>query len=88
MGRKIKTILPTAPGNLKPKLANFAKVLQREKHVWHQTKQNYDLRKRAKFINLWKREIDLQTDGHIVKYALYPRSYIVDTPNGTVRRNR
>ena len=26
MGRKIKTILPTAPGNLKPMLANFAKV--------------------------------------------------------------
>ena len=26
MGRKIKTILPTERGNLKPKLANFAKI--------------------------------------------------------------
>lgn len=30
----------------------------------------------------------LQTDGQIVKNALYPQSYIVDTPRCTVRRNR
>ena len=43
MERKIKTILSTAPGNLKPKLAKVAKVQQRENHVRHKTKQNYDL---------------------------------------------
>ena len=93
MVRKIKTILLTAPGNRKPKLANFAKVQQCENHVRHQTKQNYDLRKRANTHKPLEKgdrvhAKNLQTDGQIVRNALYPRSYIEDTPRGTVRRNR
>ncbi|MCW4248453.1 MAG: transposase family protein [Candidatus Thiodiazotropha endolucinida] len=93
MGRKIKTIIPTAPGNLKPRLVNPTKIKQRENHVKSQTKLSYDTRKRARHFQPLENGDrvyvkNLQTDGSIVKSTIFPRSYIVDTPRGTVRRNR
>ena len=59
----------------------------------HQTKQNYDLRKRARTHKPLEKGDrvhvkNLQTDRQIVRNALYLRFYIVDTPCATVRRNR
>ena len=91
--RQIKTLLPTAPGNLQPKLVNATKIAERENSVREQTKLNYDNRRRARPLQPLEEGDrvhvkNLKTDGNIVQSALFPRSYIVDTPRGTIRRNR
>ena len=91
--RQIKTLLPTAPGNLQPKLVNATKIAERENYVREQTKLNYDNRRRARPLQPLEEGDrvhvkNLKTDGNIVQSALFPRSYIVDTPRGTIRRNR
>ena len=82
--RQIKTLLPTAPGNLQPKLVSAAKIVEREKYVREQSKLNYDTRRRARPLPPLEKGDrvhvkNLQTDGNVVQSALFPRSYIVDT---------
>ena len=90
---QIKTLLPTAPGNLQPKLVNATKIAERENYVREQTKLNYYNRRRARSLQPLEEGDrvhvkNLKTDGNIVQSALFPRLYIVNTPRGTIRRNR
>ena len=92
-GRKLKTLLPQNPANLKPKPVRFKKLQAKENAMRSRSKQNYDLRKQARLKpNLLSGENvyvkDFKVDGKVITEANRPRSYIVDTPRGVISRNR
>ena len=47
MGRKLQTLLPIAPKQLKPKLPNFRSLRENEKESKLKQKRNYERRHRA-----------------------------------------
>jgi hypothetical protein len=50
MGRKLQTLLPIAPKQLKPKLPNFRSLRENEKESKIKQKRNYDRRHRARLL--------------------------------------
>ena len=50
MGRKLQTLLPIAPKQLKPKLPNFRSLRENEKESKFKQKRNYDRRHRARLL--------------------------------------
>lgn len=93
MGRRIRTKLPVKPDLLVPKWTYLKEVKSKETASSDSQKQNYDRRHRAKDLptlnpgdRVWIK--DFQTRGEIVQQASTPRSYIVNTPRGEIRRNR
>ena len=48
LGRKIKTLLPQNPSNLKPKLPNFQFIKRKESVMRKKAKLNHDTKKRAR----------------------------------------
>ena len=68
-------------------------VREREKNIKKRQKNNYDVRRGVKTLQhlehgdkVWIP--DRKESGTIEKKLNMPRSYIVETPTGTVRRNR
>ncbi|KAK7912494.1 hypothetical protein WMY93_012705 [Mugilogobius chulae] len=93
MGRKIRTTVPVIPSQLDPHGADLGKVKSREQSYRQRQKQNYYKRHRAHDMpslqqgeHVWIK--DMQQRGTVVSTAGTPRSYIVETPNGNLRRNR
>ncbi|KAK7925007.1 hypothetical protein WMY93_007317 [Mugilogobius chulae] len=93
MGRKIRTTVPVIPSQLDPHGADLGKVKSREQSYRQRQKQNYNKRHRAHDMpslqqgeHVWIK--DMQQRGTVVSTAGTPRSYIVETPNGNLRRNR
>lgn len=92
-GRKIRTKLPVAPEILIPEWSYLELVRDKEAEMRDDRKRNYDQRHRAKDLpkldpgeRVWIK--DFETRGEVVKSATTPRSYIVRTPKGEIRRNR
>ncbi len=50
IGRKLQTLLPLAPKQLKPKLPNFPLLRENEKVSKLKQKRNYDRRHRARLL--------------------------------------
>ena len=93
MGRKLKTTLPILPSNLHPKAQHDQVIRQKEEAYRTKQQHNFNLRHRATNLptlhrgdSVWIRDQDSQ--GTILAKASQPRSYIVETNHGTVRRNR
>ena len=95
MGRKLRTQLPTLPATLKPQASkhDLTKVREKEEEYRANQQKTFNNRHKAKEQStlqpgdqVWLK--DQQRQGHIIKRAPEPRSYLVKTPNGTVRRNR
>ncbi|UYV69063.1 K02A2.6-like [Cordylochernes scorpioides] len=93
MGRKLRTTLPIAPENLNPKLVDSQTLKRKEGRRRKDMKSRYDRRCGATDMEelsegdtVWI--TDMRTWGVVKQKASTPRSYLVDTPVGTLRRNR
>ena len=93
MGRKLKTRVPCHPGELRPCTPDADLVRRREKDYRKQMSMDYDRRHKVTEADelspgdrAWLP--DLRVEGKVVGKANGPRSYIISTPNGLVRRNR
>ncbi|UYV64812.1 hypothetical protein LAZ67_3002052 [Cordylochernes scorpioides] len=93
MGRKLRTTLPIAPENLNPKLVDSQILKRKEGRRRKDMKSRYDRRCGATDMEelsegdtVWI--TDMRTWGIVKKKASAPRSYMIDTPVGTLRRNR
>ncbi|UYV65567.1 K02A2.6-like, partial [Cordylochernes scorpioides] len=93
MGRKLRTTLPIAPENLNPKLVDSQTLKRKEGRRRKDMKSRYDrhcgatdMEELSEGDTVWI--TDMRTWGIVKKKASTPRSYMVDTPVGTLRRNR
>ncbi|UYV83981.1 hypothetical protein LAZ67_X000778 [Cordylochernes scorpioides] len=93
MGRKLRTTLPIAPENLNPRLVDSQTLKRKEGRRRKDMKSRYDRRCGATDMEelsegdtVWI--TDMRIWGIVKQKASTPRSYMVDTPVGTVRRNR
>ncbi|UYV81392.1 hypothetical protein LAZ67_20001039, partial [Cordylochernes scorpioides] len=93
MGRKLRTTLPIAPENLNPKLVDSQTLKRKEGRRRKDMKSRYDRRCGATDMEelsegdtVWI--TDMRTWGIVKQKASTPRSYMVDTPVRTLRRNR
>ncbi|UYV79585.1 hypothetical protein LAZ67_17003172 [Cordylochernes scorpioides] len=93
MGRKLRTTLPIVPENLNPRLVDSQTLKRKEGRRRKDMKSRYDRRCGATDMEelsegdtVWI--TDMRTWGIVKQKASTPRSYMVDTPVGTLRRNR
>lgn len=92
-GRKIRTMMPIASSSLIPKVADGKNLRRKEEKRRSDQKESYDSRHGV--VEQQELKIgdtvwitDARTWGRVVEKAPTPRSYIIETPSGTVRRNR
>ena len=93
MGRKLRSTIPISLQLLRPKLPNHLQVKEKEKLKNIKQKRNFDKRRKViQYIPLIRGDVvwikDLKAKGRVVGKAPYPRSYYIQTSNGTYRRNR
>ena len=95
LGRHIKTGMSQHPTNLTPKWPSQKVIQVREKQHQGLQKKQYDNRHRCRQLHplragdhVFIREGKHNIPGVILRRAHTPRSYIVRTNNGTLRRNR
>ncbi|KAM4524032.1 synaptotagmin-15 [Odontesthes bonariensis] len=88
MGRRLRTTVPTLPTLLNPALPDFNVVEAKEKE-----KRRNDVRHRARTLrplspgeDVWV--TDARVQGTVISQHNTPRSFIVQGPQGTLRRNR
>lgn len=92
MGRKLKTKIPTLPSNLRPALPNQSMIREKEERYKEQQKRQFDKRYCARELPplnvgdpVYIR--DMNRPGEIVARHHNPRSFIIKTQQGTIRRN-
>ena len=97
LGRKIKTTLPILPHKLLPKTLDPNEILQNCKESKEIQKKNYDNHHGTKTLPILKPgdPVYVKTHGDSdwslpgrVRQQCASRSFLVDTPNGILRRNR
>jgi len=95
MGRRIKTDIPQTTSHLTPQWHFLPDFRQKDKEFKEKQKRNYDRRHRVRPADtlpddssVWVTTGNSQTPGRVVSNAGTPRSYLVNTPSGPVRRNR
>ena len=95
MGRRLKTDVPQVRQLLVPNWPHLEGFEEKDKQLKLQQKENYDRRHRVRPLPplledtpVWVNTQGRQTPGRVVTTAATPRSYIVDTSTGHVRRNR
>eukprot|EP00745_Piridium_sociabile_P045755 TRINITY_DN9966_c0_g1_i4.p1 TRINITY_DN9966_c0_g1~~TRINITY_DN9966_c0_g1_i4.p1 ORF type:complete len:251 (+),score=41.88 TRINITY_DN9966_c0_g1_i4:406-1158(+) len=92
IGRKLKTKLPMLPSTLIPKTPNHSMIQEKETNLKQQQRDNYNQRHMAReapplkagdtvFIK------DMAKPGQVVAKHHNPRSYIIRTEHGNIRRN-
>ena len=93
MGRSLKTRVPVHPSELLPKLPDYTLVRKREREYREKLASNYDQRHRVVEADqlspgdrVWIP--DQQVEGTVVQNHAAPRSVIIQTPTGNIRRNR
>ncbi|KAL8616423.1 hypothetical protein ACOMHN_041026 [Nucella lapillus] len=93
MGRKLKTKVPILPSHLQPQTPDHSLVKQKEECMKQQQRVNFNNRHAAKEAPALKpRDTvfikDMNKSGEILAKHPNPRSYIVSTESGTIRRNK
>ena len=93
MGRRLRTTVPTLPSLLRPSLPPSTTVSSKERAMRLAEQKHFDQRHRAQVLSklapgqeVWV--TDSKVTGTVVGAHPTPRSYMVDVPHGTVRRNR
>ena len=93
MGCKLCSTLPLAPEKLKPELVGVEQLKKNEQKYKCQQTQDYNKRHRSTRLfdlspgeTVWLPE--MSSPAVVVSKSPKPRSYIVKTERGTVRRNR
>lgn len=92
-GRQVRTTVPIIEKSLQPKIVPRALVAQRDAMLKDTQKRNFDKRHNARELsilepgqNVWI--TDKREYGRVSEKSESPRSYIIKTNNGTIRRNR
>ena len=93
MGRRLRTSIPTLHLNLVPKWPDIENFKERQAEIKAKQVSNFNQGHRARALpaidtNTPVYVKDKDTTGVVTGPAETPRSYVVDTPTGTVRRNR
>ena len=98
MGRRIRTTVPTLETNLQPKWPKKESVRRTDDKAKSANKYFFDKRHGVNNLPPLERgdqvkikideEKEWNTSATVVSNDLHDRSYIVQTPNGTLRRNR
>ena len=95
MGRKIRTDLPQPQQNLLPEWPYLEDYTEKHKKFKADQKRQYDRRHRVQSLPIlpedqpvWVNTEGRQVPGTVVQQADTPRSYLLETPSGQVRRNR
>ena len=95
MGRNVRTNIPQSTEHLIPRLPDYQKFRVDDQKFKQRQKANYDRRHRTRELPLlpdntrvWITTDNRHVPGRVTSTAGTPRSYLVDTPTGTLRRNR
>ena len=95
MGRNIRSTLPQTTESLIPQWPYLSEFRQTNKSFKRKQKRDHDRCHRTQEVpdirdntNVWVTTDGHNTSGRTVTCGNTPRSYIVETPNGEVRRNR
>ena len=93
MGRCIRSTVPTFPSQLDPKLPDFSTLQQYEQSSRVQQQILYNKKHRAAPLSILHPGTEVCIKDHdlpgiITQKANYPRSYVVQTPLSSLRRNR
>ena len=95
MGRKIRTDIPTAKNLLTPNWPYLADFQERDREYKAKQKQHYDQRHRTQTLDpllpdtsVWITTGRDRTPGQIRSPTTTPKSYMVSTSGGEVRRTR
>lgn len=93
MGRRIRSTVPTTPQALKPAWPNLRAFEEKDKELKVKQRKSFNLRHRTKDLpvlvqgqRVWIRTA--QTTATVQGPASTPRSYTVETDQGSLRRNR
>ena len=96
MGRKLRTTMPSLTSTLQPRVISHKEVRERDAVMKRRQKEDYDRRHGVQPLpELGPGDPVIKTDGEkgwklpgevVRKYA--PRSFLVQTPRGHLRRNR
>ena len=93
MGRRLRTTVPTLPSELDPALPDSAAFALKENERARADVERYNRRHRARALGIlspgeqvWV--TDAKSPGTVLQNHSTPRSYMVDLPQGVVRRNR
>ncbi|UYV82631.1 hypothetical protein LAZ67_22000259 [Cordylochernes scorpioides] len=93
MNRKLRTTVPISPVQLQSRIPALENLEMREKNQRHKKKTHFDIHHRARELphldegtRVWVK--DLRVPGVVLEDAGSPRSYIVNSPKGILRRNR
>lgn len=94
MGRKLRTTLPISHRQLCPKWEYTSEFEKRDREFKRKQKENFDKRHRVRDLppldtgdSVIIRTGKQTTPGVVMFPAASPRSFVVDTPTGSVRRN-
>ena len=92
MGRRLRTTVPTNPKLLLPKTPDLSQVKNRDAQLKNRQKKDFDTHHGAQELSVlhpgdpvWV--TDQQSMGNVTNQAT-ARSYVLQTPNGSYRRNR
>ena len=95
MGRKLCTDIPQPTLNLVPQWSYLNSFKFKDIQFKKKQKDNYDVQHRTRSSDqlsdeqaVWVRNNDKQVPGRVIQRDIAPRSYLVETPTGQVRRNR
>ena len=98
MGREIRTLLPTLESNLKPISVSYEAVAERDEKSKTAYRQSFDKRHGVRTLpelqpgDAVHMKLDQQkgwkTPGVVIAKSSTPRSYVIETPQSIVRRNR
>ena len=95
MGRRLRTHVPQLPEQLKPTWSYLEDFRKQNQKFKAKQKRDFDKRHRAKESDaipsdttVWITSKGERAEGTVISPADSPRSYLVDTPTGTVKRNR
>ncbi|UYV84889.1 K02A2.6-like [Cordylochernes scorpioides] len=93
MNRKLRTTVPISPVQLQSRIPDLENLEMREKNQRHKKKTHFDIHHRARELphldegtRVWVK--DLRVPSVVLEDAGSPRSYIVNSPKGILRRNR
>ncbi|UYV82799.1 K02A2.6-like, partial [Cordylochernes scorpioides] len=93
MNRKLRTTVPISPVQLQSRIPDLENQEMREKNQRHKKKTHFDIHHRARELphldegtRVWVK--DLRVPGVVLEDAGSPRSYIVNSSKGILRRNR
>lgn len=93
MGRQLRTTLPVTLSSLNPGWTDIAKLKEEEQRMRQRSRVNFNKRHRAQQLStltpgkhVWIK--DTKEKGTVISQADTPRSYVIDSPRGTLRRNR